>query len=179
MNTVTSLAQEPTMTQQAVLQVKDLHKTYNGNQVLKGVEFDITKGQVKAVLGPSGSGKSTMLRLMALLEPADSGEILLKGSRIGSREHKGKVLHLPERALAIQRQEVGMVFQRFNLFPHLSAVRNVMLGLTSVRASRTMRPGPRHGKCCKRWAWTTVPTITPRNCPAGSSSVWRLPAPWS
>ena len=121
------------MTQQAVLQVKDLHKSYNGNQVLKGVEFDITKGQVKAVLGPSGSGKSTMLRLMALLEPADSGEILLKGSRIGSRQHKGNVLHLPERALAIQRQEVGMVFQRFNLFPHLSAVRNVMLGLTSVK----------------------------------------------
>ncbi|POH61319.1 amino acid ABC transporter ATP-binding protein [Arthrobacter glacialis] len=121
------------MTTQAVLQVRDLHKTYNGNQVLKGVEFDINKGQVKAVLGPSGSGKSTMLRLMALLEPADSGEILLKGSRIGSREHKGKVLHLPERALAIQRQEVGMVFQRFNLFPHLSAERNVMLGLTSVK----------------------------------------------
>ncbi|MEO6531729.1 MAG: amino acid ABC transporter ATP-binding protein [Specibacter sp.] len=121
------------MTQQAVLQVRDLHKTYNGNQVLKGVEFDINKGQVKAVLGPSGSGKSTMLRLMALLEPADSGEILLKGSRIGSREHKGHVVHLPERALAIQRQEVGMVFQRFNLFPHLSAVRNVMLGLTSVK----------------------------------------------
>ncbi len=121
------------MTQQAVLQVKDLHKSYNGNQVLKGVEFDITKGQVKAVLGPSGSGKSTMLRLMALLEPADSGEILFKGSRIGSRQHKGNVLHLPERALAIQRQEVGMVFQRFNLFPHLSAVRNVMLGLTSVK----------------------------------------------
>ena len=121
------------MTKQPILQVRDLHKTYNGNQVLKGVEFDIEKGQVKAVLGPSGSGKSTMLRLMALLEPADSGEILLKGSRIGSREHKSRALHLPERALAIQRQEVGMVFQRFNLFPHLTAVRNVMLGLTSVK----------------------------------------------
>lgn len=121
------------MDKQPILQVRDLHKTYNGNQVLKGVEFDIEKGQVKAVLGPSGSGKSTMLRLMALLEPADSGEILLKGARIGSHENKGKTVHLPERALAIQRQEVGMVFQRFNLFPHLTAVRNVMLGLTSVK----------------------------------------------
>ncbi|PYI64706.1 ectoine/hydroxyectoine ABC transporter ATP-binding protein EhuA [Arthrobacter livingstonensis] len=121
------------MTTQAVLQVKDLHKNYNGNAVLKGVQFDVDKGQVKAVLGPSGSGKSTMLRLMALLEPADSGEIHLKGRRIGSKDHKGHTLHLPERQLAVQRQEIGMVFQRFNLFPHLTAVRNVMLGLTSVK----------------------------------------------
>ncbi|MGA7205486.1 MAG: amino acid ABC transporter ATP-binding protein [Specibacter sp.] len=133
MNTVLDPAQEQSMTTQAVLQVKDLHKTYNGNAVLKGVQFEVNKGQVKAVLGPSGSGKSTMLRLMALLEPADSGEILLNGTRIGSRDHKGRTLHLPERQLATQRQDVGMVFQRFNLFPHLTAVRNVMLGLTSVK----------------------------------------------
>ncbi|WP_276309087.1 amino acid ABC transporter ATP-binding protein [Specibacter cremeus] len=118
---------------QPVLQVRDLHKTYNGNAVLKGVEFDIARGQVKAVLGPSGSGKSTMLRLMALLETADAGEILLNGTRIGGRTHRGHSVHLPERQLAMQRQDIGMVFQRFNLFPHLTAVRNVMLGLTSVK----------------------------------------------
>jgi ABC-type polar amino acid transport system ATPase subunit len=131
--TVIEPAQEQSMTSQAVLQVRDLHKTYNGNAVLKGVEFEVNKGQVKAVLGPSGSGKSTMLRLMALLEPADAGQILLNGARIGARDHHGRTVHLPERQLAVQRQEVGMVFQRFNLFPHLTAVRNVMLGLTSVK----------------------------------------------
>ncbi|MEO6309227.1 MAG: ATP-binding cassette domain-containing protein, partial [Leifsonia sp.] len=66
------------------LQVTDLHKAYHGNAVLKGVEFAVNKGQVKAVLGPSGSGKSTMLRLMALLEPADRGHIVLNGTRIGA-----------------------------------------------------------------------------------------------
>ncbi|WP_081736969.1 amino acid ABC transporter ATP-binding protein [Arthrobacter sp. MA-N2] len=116
-----------------VLQVRDLHKSYHGQQVLQGVEFDINQGQVKAVLGPSGSGKSTMLRLMALLEPADSGDILLRGRRIGVREDKTPAVLLPERELARQRRDIGMVFQKFNLFPHLSACRNVMLGLTSVK----------------------------------------------
>ncbi|CAM5387529.1 amino acid ABC transporter ATP-binding protein [Leifsonia shinshuensis] len=112
------------------LQVTDLHKAYGGNEVLKGVEFAVRKGQVKAVLGPSGSGKSTMLRLMALLEPADRGEIALHGSRIG-RSADGR--HLPERSLAVQRRDIGMVFQKFNLFPHLSAARNVAMALTAVQ----------------------------------------------
>ncbi|WP_298254677.1 amino acid ABC transporter ATP-binding protein [uncultured Arthrobacter sp.] len=116
--------------QDLTLQVKDLHKAYGGNEVLKGVEFQIAKGQVKAVLGPSGSGKSTMLRLMALLEPSDRGDILLHGERIGVNDG-GR--HLPERTLAVQRRDIGMVFQKFNLFPHLSAVRNVALALTAVQ----------------------------------------------
>ncbi|WP_115789668.1 amino acid ABC transporter ATP-binding protein [Arthrobacter silvisoli] len=119
-----------------VLSVRKLHKRYEDQHVLRGVEFDIHKGQVKAVLGPSGSGKSTMLRLMALLEPADDGEILLHGRRIGVRDGRapgGLAVALPERELAKERRNIGMVFQKFNLFPHLSACRNVMLGLTSVK----------------------------------------------
>ena len=116
-----------------VLQVRNLHKSYHDQHVLQGVEFEIKKGQVKAVLGPSGSGKSTMLRLMALLEPADSGEIILRGRRIGVRQKGSKTVALPERQLAKERRDIGMVFQKFNLFPHLTACRNVMLGLTSVK----------------------------------------------
>ncbi|MDN4613838.1 amino acid ABC transporter ATP-binding protein [Leifsonia sp. F6_8S_P_1B] len=119
-----------TALQQPTLQVTDLHKAYGGNEVLKGVEFEVRKGQVKAVLGPSGSGKSTMLRLMALLEPADRGDISLHGTRIG-RTPEGR--HLPERALAVQRRDIGMVFQKFNLFPHLTAARNVALALHAVQ----------------------------------------------
>ncbi|MDI2099180.1 amino acid ABC transporter ATP-binding protein [Ruicaihuangia caeni] len=115
------------------LEVRDLHKTYAGIEVLKGVEFAIDKGQVKAVLGPSGSGKSTMLRLMALLEPADRGAILLNGKRIGAEDRGGRMHHYPERRLAVERRDIGMVFQRFNLFPHLNALENVALGLTSVQ----------------------------------------------
>ncbi|GHD78764.1 amino acid ABC transporter ATP-binding protein (PAAT family) [Salinibacterium amurskyense] len=115
------------------LQVSNLHKAYNGNEVLKGVEFAVNKGQVKAVLGPSGSGKSTMLRLMALLEPADAGEILLDGKRIGASDANGRIAHHSERKLAVQRRDIGMVFQKFNLFPHLTALDNVALGLTDVQ----------------------------------------------
>ena len=120
-------------TQAPTLQVRDLHKKYAGTEVLKGVEFSVNKGQVKAVLGPSGSGKSTMLRLMALLEPADRGDIRLNGERIGATQSHDRLHHHHERRLAVERRDIGMVFQRFNLFPHLTALQNVMLGLTEVK----------------------------------------------
>ena len=127
------LMPETWSTNDPVLSVRNLHKSYQDQHVLRGVEFDIRQGQVKAVLGPSGSGKSTMLRLMALLEPADDGEIRLRGRRIGVREKASGSVALPERELAKERRNIGMVFQKFNLFPHLTACRNVMLGLTSVK----------------------------------------------
>lgn len=117
------------------LQVKNLHKQYAGTEVLKGVEFSIEKGQVKAVLGPSGSGKSTMLRLMALLEPADQGQILLNGKQLNGEEVNGVPRHVPERKLAVRRRAIGMVFQKFNLFPHMTAIDNVSSGLINVRGA--------------------------------------------
>jgi polar amino acid transport system ATP-binding protein len=120
-------------TSEPVLKVRNLRKAYASNEVLKGVDFEIRRGEVKAILGPSGSGKSTMLRLMALLETADGGEIHLEGERIGVREKSpGSFAPLSERAMARQRARVGMVFQKFNLFPHLNALHNVMVGLTTV-----------------------------------------------
>lgn len=117
-----------------VLRVRDLRKAYEQNEVLKGVDFEIHRGEVKAILGPSGSGKSTMLRLMALLETADAGDIFLEGVRIGVRERSpGSFVPLNERSMAKQRVNVGMVFQKFNLFPHLNALHNVMVGMTTVR----------------------------------------------
>ena len=122
-----------TATATPTLQVKGLHKSYEGLEVLKGVEFEIHRGEVKAVLGPSGSGKSTMLRLMALLEPADRGEVLLGGTRIGSTGPADKPRHHHERKLAVERRDIGMVFQRFNLFPHMNALDNVALALMNVQ----------------------------------------------
>jgi len=114
-----------------VLQVRGLAKSYHDTPVLKSVDFSINRGEVKAVLGPSGSGKSTMLRLMALLEPADAGEILLDGTELGGLNPRGRRKN--ETQLAHERRSIGMVFQKFNLFPHLTAEKNVMLGLTSVQ----------------------------------------------
>jgi ABC-type polar amino acid transport system ATPase subunit len=116
-----------------VLEAVGIHKRYGHNEVLRGVSFGVHRGDVKAVLGPSGSGKSTMLRCLALLEPVDTGEVRLEGRRIGVRESSGRLVPLPERVLAKERSEIGMVFQRFNLFPHLTALGNVMIGLTEVR----------------------------------------------
>ena len=117
-----------------VLEAFDVRRRYGANEVLRGVSFGIRRGEVKAILGPSGSGKSTLLRCLALLEPLDGGEIRLEGRRVGTREDRdGRLVPLPEAALARQRSDIGMVFQRFNLFPHLSAVGNVMIGLTEVR----------------------------------------------
>jgi polar amino acid transport system ATP-binding protein len=117
----------------AVLEAVDVHRRYGSHDVLRGVSFGINRGEVKAILGPSGSGKSTLLRCLALLEPLDAGEVRLDGRRLGVREESKRGARLPEAALARQRTDIGMVFQRFNLFPHLTALGNVMIGLTEVR----------------------------------------------
>lgn len=116
-----------------VLEAIGIHKKYGRHEVLRGVTFEVDRGDVKVVLGPSGSGKSTMLRCLALLEPIDDGEVRLEGQTIGVRRSGDRTVRLPERELAHQRSDIGMVFQRFNLFPHLTALGNVMLGLTEVR----------------------------------------------
>jgi polar amino acid transport system ATP-binding protein len=117
-----------------VLEAVDVHREYGGTPVLRGVSFRIGRGEVKAILGPSGSGKSTLLRCLALLEPLDGGEVRIEGQRMGVRDAGGGRLdRLSEAAVARQRGDVGMVFQRFNLFPHLTALGNVMIGLTEVR----------------------------------------------
>jgi ABC-type polar amino acid transport system ATPase subunit len=115
-----------------LLEAVDIHKRYGRNEVLRGVTFAVRRGDVRAVLGPSGSGKSTLLRCLALLEPIDAGEVRLEGERRGVRTG-ARPGRLPERDLARQRSDIGMVFQRFNLFPHMTALQNVMVGLTEVR----------------------------------------------
>jgi ABC-type polar amino acid transport system ATPase subunit len=115
-----------------VIESRDMWKRYGANDVLQGISLGVHRGDVKAILGPSGSGKSTFLRCLGLLEPIDRGEVHLEGTRVGVRERGGRLVPLPERLLADQRTEIGMVFQRFNLFPHLTALRNVMIGLTEV-----------------------------------------------
>jgi ABC-type polar amino acid transport system ATPase subunit len=117
-----------------VLEAVEVHRRYGSHEVLQGVSFGIERGEVKAILGPSGSGKSTLLRCLALLEPVDAGEVRLEGETVGKRRlDQGGWARLSESELARQRTDIGMVFQRFNLFPHLTALGNVMLGLTEVR----------------------------------------------
>ena len=116
-----------------LMTARGVTKRFDHTEVLRGVSFDIGRAQKKVIIGPSGSGKSTLLRCLALLERADAGEIRLDGKEIGFKERNGRRVHESEREMARHRCELGMVFQRFNLFPHLTALGNVALGPMRVR----------------------------------------------
>jgi polar amino acid transport system ATP-binding protein len=116
-----------------VIRIEQLFKSFGDREVLRGIDAAIDRERVLAVLGPSGSGKSTLLRCVAALEEYGSGRVLIDGELIGYREDGGRRRRLGDRALARQRAEIGMVFQSFNLFPHLTALQNVMLGLVHVK----------------------------------------------
>ena len=108
----------------AVLRARDVHKSYDGLAVLQGVSLEVGRGEVKVIIGPSGSGKSTLLRCLALLEPVDAGAVYLGDEQLSGRR---------EKELAAHRSEVGMVFQRFNLFQNMTALDNVTVALRDVR----------------------------------------------
>lgn len=119
-----------------VLRAESLRKRYGELEVLHGVSLDVRRGEVKVMIGPSGSGKSTLLRCLALLEPVDEGEVYLENRRLAWKERRGRQVRERERELAAHRSEIGMVFQRFNLFQNMTALGNVMVGLTEVRKLR-------------------------------------------
>jgi ABC-type polar amino acid transport system ATPase subunit len=109
-----------------MVRIVDVWKTRGRNQVLKGVNFTAEKGQVVCLLGPSGAGKSTLLRCINALEANDSGVVYVDGASIGCEERGGRFHQISERALCRQRAEIGMVFQNFNLFPHMTVLENVI-----------------------------------------------------
>merc|ERR1711960_106857 len=114
------------MTGKPILEVKGLHKRFGDHHVLKGIDFTVEPGERIAIIGGSGSGKSTFLRCMNFMETLSAGEIWLDGTRIGV-ERKGTVTY-PDKQLCQVRERLGMVFQQFNLFPHMSVRNNGMEG---------------------------------------------------
>lgn len=115
------------MTNTPMVQVEGVHKFFGNLHVLKGIDLEIMPGQVCVILGPSGSGKSTLLRCLNQLEEISAGRVRVEGELLGYREDKEGTLHeLPDKVIARQRSRIGMVFQRFNLFPHKTALENVM-----------------------------------------------------
>jgi ABC-type polar amino acid transport system ATPase subunit len=117
-----------------ILRASDVHKRFGSTEVLKGISLDMTRGEVLCIIGSSGSGKTTFLRCINLLEEFQSGEIAVGGETIGYRMLSGRRKRLSEADISRQRAQIGMVFQNFNLFPHMTAEENVMLGLLKVRA---------------------------------------------
>jgi len=127
------LTVETTSLTPPLLQIRGLRKSFGAHQILKGVDLDVRKGEVVSIIGSSGSGKTTLLRCVNLLEEFEGGQVLLDEEAIGYREAGGRRVRLKDRDLARQRAKTGMVFQSFNLFPHLTAAGNVMLGLRKVK----------------------------------------------
>jgi len=116
--------------------VRGLHKRYGAVEVLKGVDLEVEVGQVVCIIGPSGAGKSTLLRCMNHLETSNGGHILVGGKLVGYRRVGARLHEMSERELSAARQRIGMVFQRFNLFQHLTALENITLAPIIVKGMR-------------------------------------------
>jgi len=116
-----------------MVKAEGVHKSFGQVEVLKGIDLEVRPGEVFCLIGPSGSGKSTFLRCINHLEKINAGRLYVDGELVGYRQHGDKLYELRDREVAMKRRDIGMVFQRFNLFPHLTALGNVMIGLTEVR----------------------------------------------
>ena len=113
--------------QDLVIEALDIHKAYGDVQILKGVSLQVKRGEVVVLIGASGSGKTTFIRCINLLEEIQGGRIRVNGQPMGYRERPdGSLVRDSERNIARQRRDIGMVFQRFNLFPHMTALQNII-----------------------------------------------------
>ena len=121
------------MTAQPMVKAVGIRKSYGHNHVLKGISLEVAPREVMCLIGPSGSGKSTFLRCINHLEKIDGGRLYVGGELMGYRPRGDKLHEMREHELAAQRRALGMVFQRFNLFPHMSAIENVMMAPVLLR----------------------------------------------
>ncbi len=116
-----------------MLRLRNITKDFGGKPILNGVDLDVAATRAVALIGASGSGKTTLLRCVNFLEPPSGGEVWLDGERIGMRATRTGFARLPASALRRQRSEIGMVFQQFNLFPHMTAIENVIEAPMALR----------------------------------------------
>ena len=163
-----------------MVKAEAVHKRFGRLEVLKGISLEVQRGEVMCMLGPSGSGKSTFLRCINHLEKINAGRLSVDGELVGYRESGGKLHELHERDVARKRAEIGMVFQHFNLFPHMTALGERHAARRSACSSvardeareRARRLLDRVGLGDK------LDDLPGRSCPAASSSALRSPERW-
>ncbi|MGP4114089.1 amino acid ABC transporter ATP-binding protein [Streptomyces sp. 4N509B] len=119
-----------------MVKAERVHKSFGLVEVLRGIDLEVQPGEVFCVVGPSGSGKSTFLRCINHLEKISAGRLYVDGHLVGYRQKGSKLYEMREREVAAQRRDIGMVFQRFNLFPHMTAAQNVMEAPIQVKGMR-------------------------------------------
>ena len=162
-----------------MVRAEGVRKRFGRLEVLRGIDLEVRKGEVMCIIGPSGSGKSTFLRCINHLEKVDGGRLTVDGQMVGYRESGGRLYELRDREVCQRRAEVGMVFQHFNLFPHMTVLDNVTIGPVRVKGEaktsaaqacrRTAGPG-------RAGARSRAPTRD--SFPEASSSGWPSPGPW-
>ncbi|MGB9112888.1 MAG: amino acid ABC transporter ATP-binding protein [Acidimicrobiales bacterium] len=116
-----------------VVKAEGVRKHFGRIEALRGIDLEVTEGEVMCLIGPSGSGKSTFLRCINHLDKIDGGRLSVDGDLVGYRQHGGKLYELREKEVSAKRAQIGMVFQRFNLFPHMTALENVALSPVLVK----------------------------------------------
>ncbi|AYG80487.1 MULTISPECIES: amino acid ABC transporter ATP-binding protein [Streptomyces] len=121
------------MTAQPMVKAEGVHKSFGPAHILKGIDLEVAEGEVFCLIGPSGSGKSTFLRCINHLEQINAGRLYVDGDLVGYRQKGDKLYELKDSEVALKRRDIGMVFQRFNLFPHMTAVENVMEAPVQVK----------------------------------------------
>ena len=132
------------MSKPLMVDARAVRKSFGSNEVLKGITLQVEQGQVLCLLGPSGSGKSTFLRCINHLETINGGRLYVEGELMGFREGADAIYEMKPNAIAKQRSEIGMVFQRFNLFPHLTAIENVIeapIGVKKLSKAEATKKG--------------------------------------
>nr|WP_223279965.1 amino acid ABC transporter ATP-binding protein [Streptomyces sp. SDr-06] len=116
-----------------MVKAEGVHKSFGPAHILKGIDLEVAEGEVFCLIGPSGSGKSTFLRCINHLEQINAGRLYVDGDLVGYRQKGDKLYELKDSEVALKRRDIGMVFQRFNLFPHMTAVENVMEAPVQVK----------------------------------------------
>jgi polar amino acid transport system ATP-binding protein len=120
-------------TGELAVRAEGVRKSYGRFEALRGVDLEVAKSQVTCLIGPSGSGKSTLLRCINHLEKVTAGRLSVDGDLVGYSQHGGRLYELRDKEICAKRAQIGMVFQRFNLFPHMTALENVSLGPIRVK----------------------------------------------
>lgn len=128
---MTSATANPTV----MVQADNVRKSYGRHEVLRGIDMAVRVSEVACIIGPSGGGKSTFLRCINHLEKIDGGRLSVGGELIGYRQRGDKLHEMKDKEVSAQRRAIGMVFQRFNLFPHMTATENVMCGPVVVKGT--------------------------------------------
>ncbi|MFI9156767.1 amino acid ABC transporter ATP-binding protein [Kitasatospora aureofaciens] len=130
---MTELSKTPAASAEPMVRAENVHKSYGSVEVLKGIDLEVRQGEVFCLIGPSGSGKSTFLRCINHLEKINGGRLWVDGELVGYRQRGDKLHELKDREVALKRRDIGMVFQRFNLFPHMTAMENVIEAPVQVK----------------------------------------------